>query len=151
MDMTRPNANREASPTEPALVPPVDVLENESGITVKADLPGVSKDNLTIRVDGETLTIEGQVNLGEAASLEAVYAEIRNAQYKRSFVLSRDLDTSRIDAAMKNGVLTLTVPKLEQLAVSGAGNAMVEGSVGDDLEEVEIGLDEPALLPRADQ
>ena len=114
MDMTRPNANREASPTEPALVPPVDVLENESGITVKADLPGVSKENLTIRVDGETLTIEGQVNLGEAASLEAVYAEIRNAQYKRSFVLSRDLDTSRIDAAMKNGVLTLTVPKLEQ-------------------------------------
>jgi HSP20 family molecular chaperone IbpA len=114
MDMTRPNANRETATTEPALVPPVDVLENESGITVKADLPGVSKDNLTIRVDGETLTIEGQVNLGEAASLEAVYAEIRNAQYKRSFVLSRDLDTSRIDAAMKNGVLTLTVPKLEQ-------------------------------------
>ena len=114
MDMTRPNANRETSTTEPALVPPVDVLENESGITVKADLPGVSKESLAIRVDGETLTIEGQVSLGEAASLEAVYAEIRNAQYKRSFVLSRDLDTSRIDAAMKNGVLTLTVPKLEQ-------------------------------------
>jgi HSP20 family protein len=114
MDMTRPNVNREAATTEPALVPPVDVLENESGITVKADLPGVSKENLAIRVDGETLTIEGQVSLGETASLEAVYAEIRNAQYKRSFVLSRDLDTSRIDAAMKNGVLTLTVPKLEQ-------------------------------------
>jgi HSP20 family molecular chaperone IbpA len=114
MDMTRPNANREASTTEPALLPPVDILENESGITVKADLPGVSKESLTLRVDGETLTIEGQVSLGEAASLEAVYAEIRNAQYKRSFVLSRDLDTSRIDAAMKNGVLTLTVPKLEQ-------------------------------------
>lgn len=114
MDMTRPNANREASTTEPALLPPVDILESESGITVKADLPGVSKESLTLRVDGETLTIEGQVSLGEAASLEAVYAEIRNAQYKRSFVLSRDLDTSRIDAAMKNGVLTLTVPKLEQ-------------------------------------
>ena len=54
------------------------------------------------------------MSLGEAASLEAVYAEVRQAQYRRSFVLSRDLDTSKIDASMKNGVLTLTVPKLEQ-------------------------------------
>jgi HSP20 family molecular chaperone IbpA len=99
---------------EPTLVPAVDVLEDESGITVKADLPGVSKEGLSIRVDGETLTLEGQVSLGEAASLEAVYAEVRNARYKRGFVLSRDLDTSGIDASMKNGVLTLTVPKLEQ-------------------------------------
>lgn len=114
MDMTRPNAQRDSNVAESALVPPVDVLENEAGITVKADLPGVSKESLTIRVDGETLTIEGQVSLGEAANLEAVYAEVRTAQYKRGFVLSRDLDTSRIDATVKNGVLTLTVPKLEQ-------------------------------------
>lgn len=116
MDMTQPNTNREAATAAetPAMVPAVDVIENEAGITVKADLPGVSKDNLHIRVDGETLTIEGQVNLGEVQKLEAVYAEIRTAQYKRSFVLSRDLDTSKIDATMKNGVLTLTVPKLEQ-------------------------------------
>lgn len=100
--------------TEPTLVPAVDVLETESGITVKADLPGVSKEGLSIRVDGETLTIEGQVSLGETASLDAIYAEVRNAQFKRSFVLSRDLDTTRIDAAIRNGVLTLTVPKLEQ-------------------------------------
>ena len=119
MDMTQPNAtnaNRETNNAAelPAMVPAVDVLENEGGITVKADLPGVSKDGLHIRVDGETLTIEGQVNLGDVQNLEPVYAEIRTAQYKRSFVLSRDLDTSKIDATMKNGVLTLTVPKLEQ-------------------------------------
>jgi HSP20 family molecular chaperone IbpA len=54
------------------------------------------------------------VNLGEAQSLDAVYAEVRVAHYKRSFVLSRDLDTSKIDAAMKDGVLTVKVPKLEQ-------------------------------------
>lgn len=113
MDMTQPNNAREAA-AQAALVPAVDVLENEAGITVKADLPGVSKANLSIRVDGETLTIEGRVSLGEAANLEAVYAEVRSAQYKRSFVLSRDLDTSKIDASMKNGVLTLTVPKLER-------------------------------------
>ena len=114
MDMTQPNVNRETAADTPAMVPAVDVLENEGGITVKADLPGVSKENLHIRVDGETLTIEGQLSLGDATGLEAIYAEIRTAQYKRSFVLSRDLDTSKIDATMKNGVLTLTVPKLEQ-------------------------------------
>ena len=115
MDMTQDNLKRESPAAEtPAMVPAVDVLENEAGIIVKADLPGVAREGLNIRVDGETLTIEGQVNLGDVQALEPVYAEIRTAQYKRSFVLSRDLDTSKIDATMKNGVLTLTVPKLEQ-------------------------------------
>jgi HSP20 family molecular chaperone IbpA len=115
MDMTQSSLNRETTEADaPAMVPAVDVIENEAGITLKADLPGVSKDGLHIRVDGETLTIEGQVNLGEAKQLDPVYAEVRTAQYKRSFVLSRDLDTSKIDATMKNGVLTLAVPKLER-------------------------------------
>lgn len=116
MDMKQPPTNRESSATAetPALIPPVDVLEDESGITVKADLPGVTRENLSIRVDGETLTLEGHVNLGEAQSLEALYAEVRVAQYKRSFVLSRDLDTSKIDASIRNGVLKLHVAKLEQ-------------------------------------
>jgi HSP20 family protein len=115
MDMTQPNTNRDNTNAElPAMIPAVDVVENEGGILVKADLPGVSRENLAIRVDGETLTIEGQVSLGQLAKLEPVHAEIRTAHYKRSFVLSRDLDVSKIDATMKNGVLTLTVPKLEQ-------------------------------------
>lgn len=115
MDMTQPDAKRENTAADaPAMIPAVDVLENEAGITVKADLPGVSKENLHIRVDGETLTIEGQVSLGGVNGLQPVYAEVRTAQYRRSFVLSRDLDTSKIDAVMKNGVLTLNVAKLEQ-------------------------------------
>jgi HSP20 family molecular chaperone IbpA len=115
MDMTQPDTKRDNAAAEAsAMIPAVDVLENESGITVKADLPGVSKESLHIRVDGETLTIEGQVSLGGVDGLQPVYAEIRTAQFRRSFVLSRDLDTSRIDATMKNGVLTLNVAKLEQ-------------------------------------
>ena len=98
----------------PALLPPVDIVEDENGITVKADLPGVSRENLAIRVDGETLTVEGEVALGESLKMEAVYAEVRVARYRRSFVLGRDLDTERIDASMGNGVLTLRVPKREQ-------------------------------------
>jgi HSP20 family molecular chaperone IbpA len=101
-------------PEAPALLPPVDIVEDENGITVKADLPGVSRENLSIRVDGETLTVEGSVALGESQKIEAVYAEIRVARYRRSFVLSRDLDTEHIDASMRNGVLTLRVPKREQ-------------------------------------
>lgn len=114
MDMTQPGTARETQAEAPALVPPVDVVENEAGITLRADLPGVSKESLSIRVEGETLTIEGRVSLGEATELRPVYAEVRTAHYRRSFVLSRDLDVDKIDAAMKNGVLTLTVPKVEQ-------------------------------------
>ncbi len=116
MDMKQPPMNPPASAAAeaPALVPAVDVFEDEHGITVKADLPGVSKENLHLRVDGDTLTIEGQVGLGESGALEPVYAEVRVAHYRRSFALSRDLDTEKIDARMKNGVLTLQVPKREQ-------------------------------------
>ncbi|MGZ5034912.1 MAG: Hsp20/alpha crystallin family protein [Usitatibacter sp.] len=96
------------------LVPPVDIIEDVEGITVRADLPGASKETLSIGVEGENLTIEATVNLGESAKMQPVYAEIRVAQYKRTFVLGRDLDTSKIDAQIRNGVLTIRVPKLEQ-------------------------------------
>ena len=103
---------REAAATP--LIPAVDVFEDKEGITLRADLPGVSKDNLAIGVDGDSLTIEGTVSLGETPQLKAIYAEVRVAQYKRTFVLSRDLDTGNIDAGLANGVLTLRIPKREQ-------------------------------------
>jgi HSP20 family protein len=100
--------------TAPALLPPVDVFEDASGITVLADLPGVTRDDLAIGVDGRNLTIEAPVKLGESESLQSVYAEVRANHYRRSFELSADLDTARIDAGLKDGVLTLRIPKLEQ-------------------------------------
>jgi HSP20 family protein len=102
------------TPDAPVIVPAVDVFENENGITLKADLPGVAKEGLNLRVEGDQLTLEGQVTLGAAAGLEPVYAEVRVAHYRRSFTLSRDLDTGRIEASMKNGVLTLHIAKAEQ-------------------------------------
>jgi HSP20 family protein len=115
MNIQRQTNNREAgAPEMRTLTPAVDILEDEGGITVKADLPGVARNDLTIRVDGDTLTVEGAMSLGEAPNLGAVYAEVRLAHFRRSFVLSRDLDTERIDAALKDGVLTLSVPKLEK-------------------------------------
>jgi len=96
------------------IVPPVDIVEDKEGITVRADLPGVSKETLTIGVDGDTLTLEGTVALDATPDLKSVYAEIRTPQYKRSFVLSRDLDTEQVSASLANGVLTLRVAKREQ-------------------------------------
>ena len=98
----------------PALVPPVDVLEDETGITLYADLPGVPKEALQVRVDGDTLTLEAPVSLGEAAQVEPVYAEVRAPHYRRSFTLSRELDTTHIEATLRDGVLQLRVPKSEK-------------------------------------
>jgi HSP20 family protein len=120
MDMNQPAIDREsraaaaAKQDIPAITPPVDVFEDANGITLKADLPGVSREGLAVRVEGDQLTLEGTVSLGESAKLEPVYAEVRVARYRRTFALSRDLDTEKIEAKMKNGVLTLHVPKAEQ-------------------------------------
>ena len=98
----------------PALIPPIDVSEDDAGITVVADLPGASRDTLQIDVNGDTLTLEAPLELGAPAELQAVYAEVRSGRYRRSFTLSRELDTSRIEATLRDGVLTLRLPKLEQ-------------------------------------
>ena len=98
----------------PALIPPVDVTEDESGITLLADLPGATRDTLSIDVNGDTLTLEASLGLEQPQGLQAVYAEVRAARYRRSFTLSRELDSAHIDATLKDGVLTLRVPKLEQ-------------------------------------
>ena len=117
MDMKQRGLEKRESNEYAAAAPlmaPVDVIEDKDGITLRADLPGVGRDGLSIGVDGDTLNIEGTVNLGEAHDVKPLYAEVRVAQYKRSFVLSRDLDTEKIDASLANGVLTLRVPKREQ-------------------------------------
>ena len=98
----------------PFVVPPVDVFENESGITLLADLPGVSRDRLGVRVDGESLFIEATATPSGPDNMELVYGEAQIPSYRRQFTLSRELDASRIEAALKDGVLRLTIPKLEE-------------------------------------
>lgn len=114
MDMDQKSLRREAESRQVApLVPAVDIWEDGEGITLLADLPGVSKETLSVGIEGETLTVEGTVSLGEPTSLRDVYAEVRVGQYRRSFVLGRDLDTERISAQMKDGVLQLRIPRRE--------------------------------------
>ncbi|WP_083748939.1 Hsp20/alpha crystallin family protein [Pelomonas sp. KK5] len=96
---------------ERAVTPAVDVFEDETGITLLADMPGVPRDQLELHVEGDTLLIEGRVQPQTPNGLEAIYAELRVPRWRRSFTLSRELDTSRIDANLKDGVLTLRIPK----------------------------------------
>src|SRR5688572_23442521 len=96
-----------------AMLPRVDVFEDDTGITLLADLPGVPKDQLELKVDGDALLIEGQVMPGTPDRLEPVYAEVRVPRYRRVFTLSRELDPSRIEANLKDGVLNLRIPKQE--------------------------------------
>lgn len=94
-----------------AVLPNVDVFEDASGITLLADMPGVRKDQLELKVEGDVLLIEGTVQPFTPEGLEALYAEVRVPRYRRSFTLSRELDTTRIEANLKDGVLALRIPK----------------------------------------
>lgn len=96
------------------LLPPVDIFEDENGFTLIADMPGVSKDQLNVRVAGDNLVIEGQAAVPEIGGMELVYSEIQSPQYRRSFTLSRELDPAKIDAKLQNGVLRVRIPKAEQ-------------------------------------
>ena len=99
---------------QPYVIPPVDIFENESGITLLADLPGVSRDRLGVRVDGETLVIEATASTVGPQDMELVYGEAQYPSYRRQFTLSRELDASRVEASLKDGVLKLSIPKLEE-------------------------------------
>jgi HSP20 family molecular chaperone IbpA len=96
------------------LVPPVDIYEDETGFTLIADLPGVSKERLGIHVNGDNLLLEGDVSVPSPQGMNLFYAEIPASSYQRSFTLSRELDASRIEASLKDGVLKLRIPKAEE-------------------------------------
>jgi HSP20 family molecular chaperone IbpA len=91
--------------------PAVDVFEDEGGITVQADLPGVGNDGLNVHVKNSILTIEGRAKLDQSDRIEPLYAELQSPVFQRSFTLSSELDVERIDARLSNGVLTVTIPK----------------------------------------
>ena len=96
---------------ESAMRPPVDVFETSDGIRLVADMPGVSKEHLRLRAEGNTLTIEGELQFDMADRMEALYADVRSTLYRCSFVLSPELDTSQIEAILKDGVLAVRIPK----------------------------------------
>lgn len=99
----------------PALIPAVDIFEDGHGIMLRADLPGVSRERLDIQVEDDTLTIDGEAAIEVPEGTKSLYAEIRATRYRRRFTLSRELATDRISAQINDGVLTVTIPKREEL------------------------------------
>jgi HSP20 family molecular chaperone IbpA len=97
----------------PALLPPVDVIEDAEGITLYADLPGVPKERLDVHIDGEVLVIEGEMGLEMPREMEATHVEVSLARYRRVFTLSRELDPERMSAELKQGVLKVRIHKAE--------------------------------------
>ena len=129
--LTRQNS-RTANPAAPeraekrlTLNPPVDIIEDAHGVTLWADLPGVARDNLEIRVQDGNLRIEASATVPTREGLRLQHAEVRVPDFSRSFTLGPEFDTSKIEANLKDGVLKLTIPRQEE-----AKPRRIEVSVG---------------------
>ncbi len=97
------------------LLPAVDVIEDASGITLFADMPGVPKDKFDLQVGNDTLTLEGEVSMDTPAQMKPTHAEVTLARYRRVFTLSKELDTSKVSAELNHGVLKVRIPKAEHV------------------------------------
>jgi HSP20 family molecular chaperone IbpA len=109
----RQDATPQRARQEPALWPPVDVVEDAGGITLLADMPGVPRDKLNLRIESDTLTIEGDLGLQMPDGIEANHAEVQLARYRRAFSLSKELDADKVSAELAHGVLRVRIPKAE--------------------------------------
>lgn len=107
------NKQDKAVRDDAAMMPPVNVVEDSSGIVLYADLPGVPKENLNVHLESDVLTIEGDIKLDTPEGLETNHAEVTLPRFRRVFTLSKELDTTKVQAEFKHGVLKLNIPKAE--------------------------------------
>lgn len=114
---TEPQVPVQAQQREPeyTLVPPAEIYEDADGISVVLDMPGVAKEHLSVTTDRNGLVVEGDAEIAMPEGMEAIYADVRSTHYRRSFALTGELDTDRIEASLKDGVLSIRVPKLAEL------------------------------------
>ena len=105
-----------AEQTTPGLVftPAVDIFETEKKITLLADLPGVKADGLKIDLRDDTLTLTGEVAPFEGTKEDDIVIEYQIGKYYRQFTLSEAIDQNKIEAELKDGVLRLSLPKVEK-------------------------------------
>lgn len=96
------------------VTPAVDIIEDSQGITVYADLPGVPREKLDVKVHDARLTIEAEADLPVQGAVRAHHTELRAPRFVRAFTVSDDFDTTKIDANLSHGVLKLTIPRREQ-------------------------------------
>ena len=97
-----------------AFMPNADIFETEDALTVVLEMPGVDRDNIEIGVDSGVLTVEGKINFDKYEGLDPVYSEYNVGPYRRSFRISSRIDQDKINAEMRDGVITLVLPKAEE-------------------------------------
>ena len=102
--------------TMPARVflPSADIYETPDTLTVILEMPGVEKSNVDVRVQDDVLSVIGRLDLSKYQGLQPLYIEYNVGHYSRSFQLSSKVNQSRIAAELKDGVLSLTLPKVEE-------------------------------------
>ena len=98
----------------PTFTPAVDIFETESEITLLADMPGVQAKDLDIDLRDDVLTLTGEVDAPEGQTETDIMREYLTGKYFRQFTLSEAIDQARIDATLQDGVLRLTLPKVEK-------------------------------------
>lgn len=105
--MNEPRANRPWSPS-------VDIYETEDALTLKADLPDVKIEDIDVRVENQTLTLRGQRKFEKEEKVKGYHRIERSyGEFVRSFALPSTVDTEKVQADYKNGVLTITIPRKE--------------------------------------
>ena len=114
-----PAKSQETAPAEragerPVFTPYVDIYEDDDGLTLIADMPGVPPDGVDVRAEKETLTLYGHVPDMALEGGNPVYTEYRNGDYERAFTISHAVDCDKIEATMANGLLTVRLPKAER-------------------------------------
>lgn len=108
---TRSAQEGESTKTETYFSPPVDIFETREAVTVVADIPGVTQDNLEISLDDNILTLHGKMTT-ERPSGRVIHEEYENGHYMRRFTVSEFIDQEKIEATLANGVLTVVLPKI---------------------------------------
>ena len=114
---TAPTAAETARPVETEreyVRPSVNIFETENGYVLEAELPGVSKEGLSVNLEGSFLTLEGRRQNQGLPGVEPLYRESVPADYRRVFELDPAIDAGKITAKIEQGVLTVTLPKAEE-------------------------------------
>ncbi len=94
--------------------PLTDIVETDQGVALMLEMPGVAPDDVDISLEKRVLTIRGKVKPTRPENLELAFAEYGEGDYERAFTMSEDFDPEKIAAEMRNGVLTLTLPRAEE-------------------------------------
>ena len=97
-----------------AFVPVTDIFETPEALTVVLEMPGVDRNSIEASVEDDVVTIEGRIDFSKYEGMQPVYTEYNVGHYARSFQISNKVDQSKISAQMKDGVVTIVLPKAEQ-------------------------------------